>query len=193
MDVSSSLSAQEESACSSTEGEGGEANSSSVIKESSSQRKSVQTAADVHNVSLSQISSQVQQKEQTVIQMDTDKVVAQERGESSSSDEESSRVGVRSENPELQAREPVESRGRVGGVQSLHGGVLSVANETLLDSRTSSSSSSTRANIIKDSMLDHLSRSQFLDRRSRSSKASASATRDVGSPHTFRDAYLGQF
>ena len=62
LDVSSSLSAQEESASSSAEGEGGEANSSSAIEESSSQRKSVQTVADVHNVSLSQISSQVQQR-----------------------------------------------------------------------------------------------------------------------------------
>ena len=49
LDISSSLSALEESASSLTEGEGGEANSSSAIDESSSWRQSTQTTADVHN------------------------------------------------------------------------------------------------------------------------------------------------
>ncbi len=57
----------------------------------------------------SQVFSHTQQKEQTVVQMDTGEVVGQERGESSSSDEKSSRGAARSENPELQARAPVES------------------------------------------------------------------------------------
>ncbi len=48
LDVSSPLSAQEESAGSSVEGEGGQANSSSHIEESCSQRKSVQTTAQTH-------------------------------------------------------------------------------------------------------------------------------------------------
>ena len=186
LDVSSSLSTQEELASSSTEGEGGEANSSSAIEESSSERKSVQTTADIHNIdNSSKVSSQTQQKEQTVIQMDTDGVNGQKRGEASSSDEESSRGAVCSENPELQDRVPVESRGRVGGVQSLYGGVHSVANETLLNSRVSSSSSSIRATDNRDSTLDCLSRSQFLDPRSRSSRASASTTRDVASSQAF--------
>ncbi len=86
-----------------------------------------------------------------MIQMDTDDATGgqggeeprERREESSSSDEGSSRGDARSENPEqLQAWTPVESRGRVGGAQSFHGGVHSVANETLLGSRVSSSSSS---------------------------------------------------
>ncbi len=117
----------------------------------------------------------------------------EQRGESSSSDEGSSRGDVHSENPELKTRESVEFRGRVGGVQSFHGGVHSVANETLLDSRASSSSSSIRANINRDSMLDRLTRSQFLDPRSKSTRASASATRDVDASQAFRDTYLGHF
>ena len=131
-------------------------NPSSHVEESSSQRKSVQTTAQVHdiNVSLSQVSSQTQQEKQTVIQMDTDDAAGDQGGEeqrgrreeSSSSDEGSSRGDARSDNPEqLQTRMSVESRGRVGGVQSFYGGVHSVANETLLDSRASSSSSSVRA------------------------------------------------
>ncbi len=58
LDISSSLSALEESASSSAEGEGSTANSSSPTEDSSSQHKSIQTMADVHNVnSSSQVSS----------------------------------------------------------------------------------------------------------------------------------------
>ena len=194
LDVSSSLSAQEESSSSSTEGEGGEANPFSHIEESSSQRKSVQTAAQTHdsNVSLSQVTSQTQQQGHTVIQMDTDEVI-EKQGEFSSSDEESSRGDARPENPELQARAPVESRGRVGGVQSFHGGVHSVANETLLDPRAPSSSSSSRADTHRDSTLDRLIQSQFIDPRLQRSTASASATRDVGSSQALRDPYLDAY
>ncbi len=182
LDVSSSLSAQEESASSS-------ANSSSTIEESSSQHKSAQTTADVHNAdNSSQVSSQTQQKEQTAIEMDTDEADGQKRGEASSSDEESSRGATHSENPELQDRVPVESRGRLGGVQSLYGRVHSVANETLLNSRASSSSSSIRSTVNRDSRLDHLSCSQFLDPQSRSSRASASAARDVASSQSLQAA-----
>ena len=124
LDVSSSLSAQEESASSSTEGEGGETNSSFAIEESSSRHQSAQTTANVHNAdNSSQVSSQTHQKEQTVVQMDTNEANGQKRGEASSSDEESSRGAARSEKPELQDRVPVEFQGRVGGVQSLYGGV----------------------------------------------------------------------
>ncbi len=131
-----------------------------------------------------------------MIQMDTDGAVGQggeEQGESSSSDEESSRGDVRSEKPELQTQESVESRGRVGGVQSFHGRVHPVANETLLDSRASSYSSSIRANVNRESTPDCLVRSQFLNPRSKSSRASASATRVVDASQAFPDAYLGQF
>ncbi len=211
LDVSSSLSAQEESAGSSAEGEGGEPISSPPIGESSSQRKSVQTTAQIHNTNdgLSQVSSPTQQeKRHTVIQMDTDEVAGvrgteepkEKREESSSSGEESSRGVARSENPEsLRTQESVESRGRVGGGQSFHGGVHSVANETLLASRASSSSSTARAN-NSDSTLNRLSRSQFLDPQTRT-RASASATRGVDdSPalrddasQALRDAYQGFF
>ncbi len=132
-----------------------------------------------------------------MIQLDTNDAAGNQGGEEreqqreeSSSDEGSSRGDARSENPELlQTRRSVESRGRVGGVQSYHGGVHSVANETLLDSRPSSSSSSVRAN-NPDSTLNRLSRSQFLDPHTRPI-ASASATRDVDASQALRDAYQG--
>ncbi len=63
LDFSSPLSPLEESASSLAEGQGGEVNSSSLTEDSSSQRKSIQTTADVHNVSSSsQFSSQDCQK-----------------------------------------------------------------------------------------------------------------------------------
>ncbi len=161
----SSLSALEESASSSAEGEGGEANSSSPTENSSSQRKPIQTTAEVHNVdSSSQVSSQDCQKDQTVVQMDTNEANGQKRGTASSSDEESSSAGARSENPELQAqRAPVEFRGEVRGGQSVYGRVHSVANATLLTSRAPSTSSLIPSSNYRDSMLDRLSRSQFHD------------------------------
>ena len=99
---------------------------------------SVQTTADVHNVNIfpSFPAKTVRS------QMNTDKPIGQERGMASSSVEESSSGGVRFENPELQAQEPVEFRGEVRGGQSLYGGVHLVANETLLTSRAPSTSSS---------------------------------------------------
>ena len=148
-DVSSSLSALEESQISSSEGEGGEATSSSAIEESSSQRKPVQTTANVHNVDSSQVTSQTRQQEQTakeqttVVQMDMDEAKGQKQGAASSLDEEVSSGGnARSENPDFQIRGSVEFRGEVGGGQSSYGGVYSVANETLLTSRAHSSTSS---------------------------------------------------
>ncbi len=174
LDVSSSLSALEESPNSSSEGEECEATSFSAIEESSSQRKPVQTMATVLNVDSSQVSSQTHQKEQTVIQMETDEANGQERGAASSSDEESSHGGnARSENPNLQTRGSVEFRGEERGGQSRYGAVHSVANETLLTSRAlSSTSSSIRTSTYRDSTLDYLSRAQFHDPRSRDLKVS---------------------
>ncbi len=127
-----------------------------------------------------------------MVQMDTDEADGQKLGTASSSDEESSSGGARSENPELQARVLVELQVEVGGGQSLYGGVHSVANETLLTSRAPFTSSSIHSSNYRDSTLDHLSRSQFHDTWSRSSKASASAARDVASYQSVRAAFLGR-
>ncbi len=69
-----------------------------------------------------------------------------------------------------------------------------MANETLLPSRAhKSTSSSVQASTHRDSILDRLSRTQFHDSRSRgSSRASASATRDVDSLQSTRAAFLGE-
>ena len=65
-----------------------------------------------------------------------------------------------------------------------------MVNETLLNSRASSSSSSICSTVNRDSTLDRLSRSQFLNPQSRSCRASASATRDIASSQSTRAAYL---
>ncbi len=190
LDVSSFLSALEELPVSSSEGEGGEA-TSSAIEESSSQRKPVQTTATVHNVDSSQVSSQTRQQDETVVEMETDEANVQKWGAAHGSDKESSAGNdARSENPDLQTKESVEFRGEVRGGQSIYGGVHSVVNETPLTSRAhSSSSSSTRTS--RDSTLDRLSCAQFHDPWSRDSKASTSATRDVGSSQSIRATFLG--
>ncbi len=84
--------------------------------------------------------------------------------------------------------ESVEFRGEVRGGQTSIGGVHSVANETLLPSRAhTSTSSSVQASTHRDSTLDRLTRAQFHDPWSRgSSRASASATRDVDSLQSTR-------
>ena len=190
LDASSSLSALEESPFSSSGGKGGEATSSSAIEGSSSRDKPLKTTATVHVSGSSQPSSLTHDKEQTVIQMDTDEADKQwELGVSSGPGEGTGRgESARSKNPDLQTQESVEFRGEVGGCQSNTGGVHSVANETVLTSRASSSSS--HASTHRDTTLEHLSYSQFLDPQSRgSSRASASATRDDSSQSS-RPAYM---
>ncbi len=138
LDVSSSLSALEESSSSLAEGEGGNANCSSAT-EDSSQHKFFKTMAIVHDSNPSQVSSPTNQ-ERTVIQMDPDEADKRQELGASLSPGEGTRCGINacSENPELQAKEPVRSRGEVGGSQSQTGGVHSVSKATLLAPRASS-------------------------------------------------------
>ncbi len=193
LDASSSLSALE-SQFSSSDGEGGgggEATSSSAIEDSSSRNKPLKTTAIVHVSGSSQPSSPTHQKDQTVVQIDTDEADKQrELGVSSGPDEGMGHGEIaRSEKPDLQIRESVDFGGEVGGGQSNIGGVHSVANETLLTSRASSSSS--HASTYRDATLECLSRSQFLDPRSRSSlRASACAMRDIDSSRSSRAAFM---
>ncbi len=201
--TSSSLSALEESIFFSSDGEGGETTSQSNIEESSSKGKSLQNTCSTrvsdptHVSDPSQASNPTRQEEQTVVQMDTDDADKQQELGASSGQGEDSRCGenAHSENPDLQTqRESVEFRGEVRVGQSNNGGVHSVANETFLPSRAhTSTSSSVQASTHSDSTLDRLSRAEFHDSRSRgSSRASASATRDVDSLQSTRAAFLGE-
>ncbi len=190
LDVSSSLSALEESLSSLAEGEGGNSNSSSAMEALSSQSQPVKTTAIVHVYNPTQVSSPAHQKE-TVIQMDTDEA----QGASSSTGKGMGcDVNVRSENPELQAEESIKSRGEVRGGQSQTGGVHSVLKTTLLATRTSTiTASSAQASAPQDSTLERLSHSQFYDLQSSrsSSRTSSSATRDVDLSQSTRATFIG--
>ncbi len=155
-DLSSSFSPLEDSLDTQSEGEGATVDSSFSTESNAPRSQSVM--ADVHAPDVASVSSPLHRKDDVVVQMEEEAASDQ-----STSTDMSWGITIRSQTLETQAHKPMDlSRRGVGGGQSQVGGVHSVANENLLESRISSATAySVRSSSIQESTLERLSRSQY--------------------------------